>query len=288
MKPKSPFCLVLLFLLMETCPSITQEIFFNKVFPPEGKIFMHVSGITQDNQGYMWFATKKGLFKYDGYQMNSYTNNPDDTNSIATNALEAICIDSSGILWIGTLGQGLERFDPATGIFTHFPNGPNGLSSNWVQALLVDHEGVLWIGTKDGLDRFDVQTGKFFHYRNKSNDPTSISNNVVVAIYEDKQNTLWIGTGSVYEGEQNEGGLNRMDEKTGKFTRYVHDPKNPQSLINNKVRSMFEDSKGNFWVGTAGDGLHMMDRVRGIFQRHPYDPSHPAQLSRPPDKQSFC
>ena len=288
MKPKSPFCLVLLFLLMETCPSITQEIFFNKVFPPEGKIFMHVSGITQDNQGYMWFATKKGLFKYDGYQMNSYTNNPDDTNSIATNALEAICIDSSGILWIGTLGQGLERFDPATGIFTHFPNGPNGLSSNWVQALLVDHEGVLWIGTKDGLDRFDVQTGKFFHYRNKSNDPTSISNNVVVAIYEDKQNTLWIGTGSVYEGEQNEGGLNRMDEKTGKFTRYVHDPKNPQSLINNKVRSMFEDSKGNFWVGTAGDGLHMMDRVRGIFQRHPYDPSHPAQLSRPPINKAFA
>ena len=288
MKPGSPFYVVLLFLLMETCPAITQEIFFNKVLPPEGKVFSHVSGITQDAQGYMWFATKKGLFKYDGYQMTSYTNNPDDSNSLATNALEAICIDSSGILWIGTLGQGLERFDPATGIFTHFRKGPNRLGSDFVQALLVDHEGILWIGTEDGLNRFEAQTNKFFHYRNQSNDTTSISNNVVVAIYEDKQNTLWIGTGSVYGGKEDEGGLNRMDKKTGKFTRYLYDPKNPSSLINNKVRSIFEDSKGNFWVGTAGDGLHTMDRAHGVFQRHLHDPAHPEKPSRPLVNKAFA
>lgn len=273
---------------METCPASTQEIFFNKVFPPDGKVFSHISGISQDAQGYMWFATKKGLFKYDGYQMTPYTNNPDDSNSLATNVLEAICIDSSGILWIGTLGLGLERFDPTTGIFTHFRKGPNGLSSDFVQALLVDHEGILWIGTENGLDRFEAQTGKFFHYRNQSNDPTSISHNVIVAIYEDKQNTLWIGTGSVYGGKEDEGGLNRMDKKTGTFTRYQHDSKNPNSLINNKVRSIFEDSKGNFWVGTAGDGLHTMDRVNRTFQRHFYDPAHPEKLSRPPLNKAFA
>ena len=195
MKPKPPVYLILLFLLIEACPAIPQEIFFNKVLPPEGKTFKHVSGIVQDIQGYMWFATKAGLFKYDGYQMTSYNNNPDDSNSLATDALEAICIDASGILWIATLGQGLERFDPATGIFTHFrhdPNDPASLSADWLSAVLVDHEGVLWVGAGNGLDRFDAQTGKFFNYRNQSNDPTSISNNVVVAIYEDKQNTLWI------------------------------------------------------------------------------------------------
>ena len=284
MKPKSPFYIFLLFLLMETCPASPQEIFFNKVLPPEGQVFSHVSGITQDKQGYMWLATKKGLFKYDGYQMTSYNHNPDDSNSLATNFLEAICIDSSGIIWIAAQQHGLERFDPATGIFTHFrhdPNDPASLSVDWVSAVLVDHEGVLWVGGENGLDRFDAQTGKFFNYRNQSNDSTSISNDVVMAIYEDKQNTLWIGTGSVNAGKEDEGGLNRMDKKTGKFTRYLHDPKNPHSLINNKVRSIFEDSKGNFWVGTAGDGLHTMDRVNGTFQRHLYDPAHPEKLSRP-------
>jgi len=288
MKPKSPFYFLLLFLLMETSPASPQEIFFNKVLPPEGKIFSHVSGIVQDNQGYMWFATKKGLFKYDGYQMTSYNNNPDDSNSLATDALEAICIDATGIIWIATYGKGLERFDPATGIFTHFRNDPNDLSSDLVQAVLVDHEGILWIGTVDGLDRFDAQTGKFIHFRNRPNDSTSLSCNAVVAIYEDKQGTLWIGTGSVYAGNDDKGGLNRMDKKTGTFTRYLHDPKNPHSLINNKVRSIFEDSKGNFWVGTAGDGLHMMDRVRGTFQRHLYDPAHPEKLSRPPLNKVFA
>ena len=284
MKPKRPFYFVLLFLLMQTCPASPQEIFFNKVLPPEKKTFKHVSGIVQDSQGYMWFATKSGLFRYDGYQMTSYNNNPDDSNSIKTDALEAICIDTSGILWIATLGQGLVRFDPGTGIFKYYrhdPKDPGSLSIDWLSAVLLDHEGVLWVGGGNGLDRFDAQTGKFFNYHHQANDPRSISNNAVVAIYEDKQNTLWIGTGSVYAGKEDEGGLNRMDKKTGEFTNYLHDPKNPHSLINNKVRSIFEDSKGNFWVGTAGDGLHTMDRTNGSFQRHLYDPAHPEKLSRP-------
>jgi hypothetical protein len=107
MKRKSPFYFLLLF-LMETYPASPQEIFFNKVLPPEGQVFSHVSGIVQDKYGYMWLATKKGLFKYDGYQMTNYKNNPDDSNSLATDFLEAICIDSSGIIWIAAQNRGLK------------------------------------------------------------------------------------------------------------------------------------------------------------------------------------
>jgi len=62
----------------------------------------------------------------------------------------------------------------------------------------------------------------------------------------------------------------------------VNDPKNPHSLISNKVRAIFEDSRGTFWVGTSGDGLHTMDRKTGVFERHTYNPADPGQLSRPP------
>ena len=110
MNPKPPFYFVLLFLLMEACPVIPQEVFFNKVLPPEGKTFAHVTGMVQDKQGYMWFATKKGLFRYDGYQMTVFKNNPADTNSLLTDALEAICVDSAGIFWIATFGQGFDCF----------------------------------------------------------------------------------------------------------------------------------------------------------------------------------
>ncbi len=62
----------------------------------------------------------------------------------------------------------------------------------------------------------------------------------------------------------------------------MHNEKDPNSLIDNRVRAIFEDSRGTFWVGTAGDGLHTMDRAKGVFDRHPYDPLHPDRLSRPP------
>ncbi|HSU27234.1 MAG TPA: adenylate/guanylate cyclase domain-containing protein, partial [Chitinophagaceae bacterium] len=79
-----------------------------------------------------------------------------------------------------------------------------------------------------------------------------------------------------------EGGLNRLDRETGKFTRFFNVPGDPTSLANSKINALFEDSKGNFWVGTAGNGLHIMNRATGEFTRYPYDPLHPEKLSGPP------
>ena len=274
-------------LLLKNCPAFCQEIIFNKVIPSDGKNFVHVTGITQDVTGYMWFATKKGLYRYDGNVMTSYKNNPLNPNSLVSNFLESISVDSSGIIWIGTFGAGLERFDPLTGIFTHFhhdPKDPASLGNDIVTQVLQDHQGLLWVGTYGGLDRFDSETGKFIHYRHTANDTTSISNNQVRAIYEDRQRTLWIGTGSPYGdgGGPEEGGLNRMNKKTGTFTRYLHDPNNVHSLISNKVRAIFEDNQNVLWIGTAANGLHKMNRQLGTFERIIYDPAHPEKLSGPP------
>ena len=159
------------------------------------------------------------------------------------------------------------------------PNDP-GSTSGIVTVILRDHQGILWVGTHNGLDRLDEKTEKFIHYRNEPGNPRSLSSNNVRAIYEDHRGVLWIGTGLFWENN-NDGGLNRFDRNTGTFTRYLNDPKNPHSLINNKVRAIFEDSRGTFWVGTAGDGLHTMDREKGSFERHLYNPARPDELSRP-------
>jgi len=287
-KIKTAFLLALLFLLSPAKNWLrAQSITINAVSPPEGKTFIHITGIVQDKQGYMWFSSKKGLYRYDGYNFISYKNDPLNLNSLGNNSLECLAVDSSGILWIGTVGGGLDRFDPIAETFTHFRHDSTNkasLISNFVLAILADSKGVLWIGTDRGLDRFDRITSRFAHYQNISNDSSSLSCNVVRTMYEDQKGTLWIGTGSPYPDEgsgPDEGGLNKMDAKTGKFTRYLHDPGDPHSLINNKVGAIFEDSKGNFWVGTAGDGLHTMDRASGRFEHHKYDPKSPEKLSRP-------
>ncbi|MBA2562445.1 MAG: histidine kinase [Chitinophagaceae bacterium] len=281
MKTHFHFAFAFLLLLVKTYPLLAQQIIFNRV----STTFWGGLGIAQDPQGYMWFVGN-GLHRYDGYTSVSYFNDPSNPRSLAANQLEAICADHNGIIWIGTQTLGLDRFDPATGVFTHFRHKPEDLtrlSNDTVRAVLADPEGTIWVGTVGGLDKLDQKKGTFTHYSHDPKDSTSLSNNHVSALYEDPDGTLWIGTGSPFF-EQGEGGLNRFDKKTGKFIRYLHDPKNPHSLINNKVRAIFEDSRETFWVGTAGDGLHTMNKQTGKFERHCYNPAYPERLSRPPLK----
>jgi signal transduction histidine kinase/ligand-binding sensor domain-containing protein len=270
-----------------------NELKFNLVEGANGKPLGKINAITQDPHGYMWFAGQSAecLYRYDGNRMISFRH--DDANqkySLGGTSLETVYADSLGMIWVGFNPPkgGLDQFNPATGIFKHYrtvPNDPYSLGGT-VTVILRDRGGTLWVGTINGLDRLDEKTGKFIHYRNEPGNPRSLSSNNVRAIYEDRKGVLWIGTGLYWENN-NDGGLNRFDRNTGTFTRYLNDPKNPHSLINNKVRAIFEDSRGTFWVGTKGDGLHTMDREKGSFERHHYNPAKPDGLSRPKLKQDF-
>ena len=118
---------------------------------------------------------------------------------------------------------------------------------------------------------YDRKTGNFIHHAKKINDPTSLSSNEIRVIYEDRAGVLWVGCGEPFPPrnlDAGNGGLNRFDKGTGKFTRYLHDPVNTNSIANNKVRALLEDSKGNFWVGTSGDGLQTLDRRTGVFSHY--------------------
>ena len=282
---KPGFCLYLFFILfLFSIKSSAQKIQFefNLVSGTNGISLGKINGITQDKWGYMWFVdqTNKCLIRFDGYRMKTYRNDPLDTNSIDAGYYECIATDSTGAIWVDA-ARGVDKFDPYTGKFIHFRYPPTKARRKDIYNILIDHLGTVWIGTEAGLDRLDEKTGKFFHYEQKYNDPTSLSCNIVRSLYEDHQGVLWIGTGFPFLPLKG-GGLNRFDRKTGTFTRYMHEPDNPHSLINDKIRAIFEDSKGIFWIGTQGDGLHIMDRKTGSFTRLTYDPNHPEKLSRPP------
>ena len=96
----------------------------------------------------------------------------------------------------------------------------------------------------------------------------------------DSEGTLWFGTGYSWE-HVTKGGLNRYRPDTEDFVHYFHDPDDPNSLANNKVSEIFEDSRGDFWVCTVGDGLHLMNRQSGKFQRLQKSSKNPNQLSGP-------
>jgi ligand-binding sensor domain-containing protein len=281
-----PYFLICILFIINNCPAQTQQVKFNLVSGSNGISLGTINGITRDPKGVMWFSDQdhQCIIRYDGTLMTSFSYDPKNSNSLGGRYPECIFADSTGIIWIGFVKTGLDRFDPETNTFTHFrhqSNDTGSLANDIVFALQVDHLGNLWVGTGGGLDLLNQKTGKFKHFSSNVYDSTSLSDSIVRAIYEDHEGTLWIGTG--YPGETFEkGGLNRLNRETGTFTRYLNDAKNPHSLIDNKVRAIFEDSRGVLWVGTGGDGLHTMDRKTGIFERHTYNPAKPDQLSRPP------
>ncbi|WP_336517137.1 two-component regulator propeller domain-containing protein [Pollutibacter soli] len=249
---------------------------------PIGKI----RNMAQDPYGYMWFSGEGAdcIYRYDGLRIIEYRHDDKNPNSLGGKSVSAVFADQNGIIWIGLNQDGVDQFNPATGVFKHFQIEQDEFAgtSYVVMAIHFDRKGRFWAGTERGLHRLDEKTGRFVHYRHRPGDKKSLSSNLVSNIYEDREGNLWIATGYPWDNlGQAEGGLNRL-EADGSFTNYKNDPADPTSLINNKVRAIFEDSKGNFWVGTAGDGLHLMNRKTGNFKRFLHDPANPNQLSRPP------
>lgn len=264
-----------------------QKTEFKRLETPDGGAFAFITGITQDKDGNMWISSKGGLLKYSGTRITTYQHNHLNSNSVSTNTLECVYADDDGSIWVGTLGNGLDRLDPKTGIFTHFEYDsdiPSSISNDTITSIHRDSRGNLYIGTHQGLNRYDEKDNQFVHFKHDPTDSKSLSNNQVRVIYEDKKGGLWIGTGSPYSdngGGPEDGGLNQFHPETGTFTRYRHVPEDDTSLLNNKISAIYEDKKGTLWIGTAQLGMHKMDREKGTFERCVHDTDRPEDLGVP-------
>ena len=260
---------------------------FERISLEQGLSQSVVTCTLQDSKGFIWFGTQDGLNRYDGYEFVVYKHDPEDPDTLSNNFIWAIHEDESGILWIGTGGGGLDRFDRATGRFTHYqhdPGDPHSLSNNIVLSIHQDREGMLWLGTNGGgLNRFDPKSrsgagaGQFVNYQNDPYDPHSLAHNAVQSIHEDQDGVLWIGT--------NGGGLERLDRETGQFVHYQNDPDDPHSLSSNAVLSVLSDREGTLWIATNGGGLDRLDRESAVdtrgaqFVHYRHDPKDPSSLT---------
>jgi len=235
---------------------------------PDGPSGNSINCIVQGPKGFLWFGGHTGLYRYDGYDFKAYKNNPSDSTSIPFAYIEWLFWSSDDYLWIGTYGGGLIRFNPNDESFVRFQHNPadsTSLSNDRVTSILEESQEILWVGTTMGLNRLDRKTGKFERFYKVENDPTSLSYDDIRVLHIDRQGTLWVGTGFIFS-RNGLGGLNQFHPKTKTFTQYLHNPKDANTLAGNVIKAIYEDSKGNFWVGGSG-GLHLMNRKAGTFKR---------------------
>ena len=233
-----------------------------------------VTSILQDSRGFIWFGTRDGLNRYDGYEFKVFRHNSKQPDSISDNFIWSLFEDSSGVLWVGTGTGGLNRYNPLSESFSHFrhqPNVANSLSHNGIRAIFEDSRGTLWVGTNaGGLNRFDHNNQTFTHLRHQPNDPHSLSHDNVYSITEDNLGILWVGT---------ENGLNRYNKTQQTFARFQHHQEIKNSLSNNRVRSVYQDSKGTLWVATDGGGLNQYNPTTQSFKHFKHDATNPQSIS---------
>ncbi len=209
----------------------------------------HVYAIDGDQNGNVWAATSRGIYRFEGEKVASHYTFAD---GLPSENVTTIFRDSKGTLWFGSFG-GLSRFED--GRFTNL-TVDDGLAGNYVRSIYEDAEGTLWIGTYDqGMSRY--KDGKFFSY----NIQNGLYNNGVFAIREDGRGDLWISSNrGIYRVNRRElndladgriGKVNSIGygKEDGMLSTECNGGRQPASLV---------DDAGRFWFPTQ-DGVAIVD-----------------------------
>jgi signal transduction histidine kinase/ligand-binding sensor domain-containing protein len=264
-----------------------------------------IYSLCKDREGSVWAGTFFGGVNYYARQYATFEKYfPDNThNAISGNAVREICEDHYGNLWIGTEDAGLNKLNKATGAITHFkPSGDHtSIAYTNIHGLLATGNH-LWIGTfEHGLDLMDINTGKvikrytagpaknelksnftlcllqssageifagtnngFFKYNKPTDDfeqPATLPEHLfVTSIYEDHTHALWIATHS--------NGLFLFDPMTRQVKQFMNEPDNKNSITNNNINAVYEDSYKNVWLSTEGGGLCKLGGNRKTITRY--------------------
>jgi two-component system, sensor histidine kinase ChiS len=229
-----------------------------------------IYSIIEDRQGFIWVATLYGLNRWDPHtdRFMVFYNDIRQIHSVSDNRIRFLSEDRKGGIWIGTFEGGLNRYDPGTGTFKSYQNSridPHSLSNNFIRVVYLDQSDNLWIGCGTyGLDKLDLNK-PFRHYQYEPGKDKLIAHNDVISITEDRLDespVLWVGTYG--------GGLYRWDLDNENFILYLSDPANPYSISDNRIRALYQDSKGTLWIGTI-DGINRLDKPYNRFIRYRQD-----------------
>ena len=213
------------------------------------------SAILKTKSNTLFIGTEKGLFYSSN---NSAIGERIKNNIISTQTIWSLAEDNQHNIWIGTYGDGLYKFNPATQRLEKFDvlkNIVRSSSRNFIKSLAVDRNNNLWAGTWGvGLAKLNLSTNEIKHFHHFNDNSNSLSHDDVWVIFIDSKNRIWIGT--------NGGGLNLYIELNGGMFYRLGNDLNSQPVLNsNSIYSICEssinqnDGETILWIGT-NNGLN--------------------------------
>lgn len=222
-----------------------------------------VRGFYEDKKGNWWIATDGGGLNFldrerNEYEIFQYDRSKD--NCVQSDAVLTIC-EVGDELWIGTWQGGINALDVKTKTFRQIE--PTNQNLRNVFKIISDAKGNVWVSTyAGGLTRFDAHTKTTRTYLNDPSNTSSLSSNIIPVIMADSEGNIWIGT--------QDSGVNLLKSKDiekGIFQRFGLQTNDTLGLQSKLINDIFEDSKKNVWIATAG-GLSKYEKTNNSFKTY--------------------
>jgi ligand-binding sensor domain-containing protein len=186
--------LIILLLLVFVDPIAAQETFSSRrITVNEGLPQGFVSGIVQDDDGFIWLATRDGLARYDGYKMKIFRSNDDRASTISSNVIGGLFRDRKNRIWIIHESLAIDVLYPREERFQCFTCDPvnepitQNLSPNFVY---VDSRENLWlIAPGEGFWKVNLRDHVLTQL---STSKSEAGGNAMRGIIEANENQYWI------------------------------------------------------------------------------------------------
>jgi len=227
--------------------------------------------ILEDDEGSLWFGSNNGLFRYNlkTGESQQFRTSSTDNHSLSSNIVWSSYKDKFGVLWFGTLGGGLNKYDPKKIAFKSYTDltDEGQTSSHGVYSISIDPERahLYWLSTDDGVYQFNRDN----HAYGKLNLKDLADAGAIRTLLADEAGYLWIAT--------QRKGLFRYALQTHDLKNYSSETQYLRGLNSINVFDLEFDDYGTLWVGTAG-GLNRLNPQTGTIARIPtmdsrnYDP----------------
>jgi signal transduction histidine kinase/ligand-binding sensor domain-containing protein/DNA-binding NarL/FixJ family response regulator len=253
-----------------------------------------IYSVYEDFEGRKWIATLRGGVNVMETKTNYFQTISNDFNSkinVSKDYILSLCEDEKSNIWIGTDGSGLRYWNRSKNSYAEFiHSGDNSISSNFITNIVRDYKNEIWVSTWfGGINRFNHANHSFKHYI-CFNPFKKVEENNVWLIYEDRKKRLWASTtnpGFLYTYNRGLDKFEIFDSTIGNIQCLAEDSfgnlwggdytslflidvnKKHHKIFNlgYPVRSIYEDKKNNFWVGTESGGLLLFDRNNGTYKR---------------------
>ncbi len=225
-----------------------------------------VLAMTQIKDGSLFIGTENdGLQHIDqeGNVINSYVQDKTDKNSIPSNSIWSLYVDSDERIWLGYYNSGVGVYDDMYDKFQGLESLPGNVNSLQVGSVtgIVEVEGKLWISMDGGgIDIYDPAISKFTHINTNSNASFSgLTSDDIQTIFVDSRSNIWAGSWN--------SGVFLLKSGTTEFLN-INKTTHPKAFKSNKILSFAEDAEGTIWIGTFYNGLMSYDPKTENFEHY--------------------